>query len=84
MGNHDVNDSNNIIAAAAAIADPIEEESQVVPISLDHLSRDELCRMIYRLDYERNALRDKLEVLKVVQSQLKDTKMMVGRKSRKK
>ena len=40
--------------------------------------------MIYRLDYERNALRDKLEVLEVVQSQLKDTKMMVGRKSRKK
>jgi len=40
MGNHDVNDSNNIIPAAAAIADPIEGESQVVPISLDHLSRD--------------------------------------------
>ena len=30
MGNHDVNDSNNI-SAAAANADPIEEESQVVP-----------------------------------------------------
>ncbi len=29
---------------------------QVVPDNLDHLSRDELCRIIYRLDYERNAL----------------------------
>ena len=80
MGNHDVNDSNNI-SAAAANADPIEEESQVVPF----FSRSPIeGRIMTRLDYERNALRDKLEVLEVVQSQLKDTKMMVGRKSRKK
>lgn len=29
---------------------------QVVPESLDRLSRDELCQMICRLDYERNEL----------------------------
>ena len=42
----------------------IEEESQVVPVSLDHLSRDELCRMIYRLDYERNTLKDRLQAVR--------------------
>ena len=46
---------------------------QVVPDSLDHLSRDELCRMIYRLDYERNTLQDSLmrnEQLLMMQQQL--------------
>jgi hypothetical protein len=38
-----------------------ENDWQVVPDSLDHLSRDELCRMIYRLDYERNTLRNTLQ-----------------------
>ena len=47
---------------------------QVVPDSLDHLSRDELCRMIYRLDYERNTLQDSLmrneQLLMMMQQQL--------------
>jgi len=54
---------NGTIAASAATGsngNPVEEESQVVPASLDHLSRDELCRMIYRLDYERNTLQNQL------------------------
>ncbi|KAL7540300.1 hypothetical protein ACHAWF_006644 [Thalassiosira exigua] len=51
-----------------ACVDAIEEESQVVPASLDHLSRDELCRMIFRLDYERSTLKDRLGAL---QSHLK-------------
>jgi len=33
---------------------------QVAPNFLDHLSRDKLCRMIYRLDYKRNTLQDSL------------------------
>jgi len=70
FNNHNINNvdtaiaTNNIHINPACTLNnnqPIEEELQVVPDSLDHLSRDELCRMIYRLDYERNALQDKLE-----------------------
>ena len=42
----------------------VEEEAQVVPSSLDHLSRHELCHMIYRLDYERHTLKEKLVALR--------------------
>ena len=43
-----------------------EEESQVVPDSLDHLSREELCHMIYRLDYERHTLKGQVEALRSI------------------
>ena len=57
---HDMDESNN----EAIDPGQMEEESQVVPASLDHLSRDQLCRMIYRLDYERNQLQDQLKAMK--------------------
>jgi hypothetical protein len=46
----------------------VEEEAQVVPSSLDHLSRHELCHMIYRLDYERHTLKEKLVALRLAVS----------------
>ena len=46
----------------------LEEEAQVVPSSLDHLSRHELCHMIYRLDYERHTLKEKLVALRLAVS----------------
>ncbi len=46
----------------------LEEEAQVVPSSLDHLSRHELCHMIYRLDYERHTLKEKLVALRLALS----------------
>lgn len=67
-----MNAGNAITAAAAAtaavnnnnVATFQEEESQVVPESLDHLSREELCHMIYRLDYERHTLKSQVEALR--------------------
>jgi len=51
-----------ILAASLAEGNPNDSSNwQVVPESLDRLSRDELCRMICRLDYERNELRDLLQ-----------------------
>lgn len=52
-GNSSINENNG------ENHDQVDDDEncwQVVPDSLDHLSRDELCRIIYRLDYERNAL----------------------------
>mmetsp|Transcript_20070 Transcript_20070/g.32994 ORF Transcript_20070/g.32994 Transcript_20070/m.32994 type:complete len:260 (-) Transcript_20070:234-1013(-) len=51
----------------------VEEEAQVVPSSLDHLSRHELCHMIYRLDYERHTLKEKLVALRLAVSASKVT-----------
>ena len=39
-----------------------------MPASLDHLSRHELCHMIYRLDYERHTLKEKLVALRLAVS----------------
>ena len=50
----------------------VEEEAQVVPSSLDHLSRHELCHMIYRLDYERHTLKEKLVALRHAFSAVKN------------
>ncbi len=36
-------------------------QEQVVPTTLDHLSREELCQMVFRLDYERNSLKNQLQ-----------------------
>ena len=60
---------------------PAEEESQVVPVSLDHLSRDELCRMIYRLEYERNTLRDQLNEATLRNQQFHDVDQMSSKPS---
>ena len=73
----------------AVTANPVEEESQVVPVLLDHLSRDELCRMIYRLDYERNNIREQLTDVTLRNQQLtqlksKKTNGHGGSKKRKK
>ena len=46
----------------------VEEEEQDVPSSLEHLSRHELCHMIYRLDYERHTLKEKLVALRLAVS----------------
>ena len=46
----------------------VEEEAQVVPSSLYHLSLHELCHMIYRLDYERHTLKEKLVALRLAVS----------------
>lgn len=70
------NSIENANNAAAININPVEEESQVVPVSLDHLSRDELCRMIYRLDYERNTLRDKLEFMRRNQIHMMNLKIV--------
>lgn len=53
--------SNNMMSINNFLVE--EEEAQVVPSSLDHLSRADLCHMIYRLDYERRCLSEKLVAL---------------------
>ena len=56
----------------------VEEEAQVVPSSLDHLSRHELCHMIYRLDYERHTLKEKLVALRHAFSALNNNQINVS------
>jgi hypothetical protein len=59
-----------ILAASLAEGNPNDSSNwQVVPESLDRLSRDELCQMICRLDYERNELRDLLRQQQQFQQQ---------------
>ena len=56
----------------------VDEEAQVVPSSLDHLSRHELCHMIFRLDYERNALKEKLVALQLAVSSSNSNNVALG------
>jgi len=59
-----------ILAASLAEGNPNDGSNwQVVPESLDRFSRDELCQMICRLDYERNELRDLLQQQQQFQQQ---------------
>mmetsp|Transcript_2140 Transcript_2140/g.4398 ORF Transcript_2140/g.4398 Transcript_2140/m.4398 type:complete len:369 (-) Transcript_2140:139-1245(-) len=44
-------------------------QEQVVPATLDHLSREELCQMVFRLDYERNSLKRQLQQMQEWQNQ---------------